>query len=396
MSRLVRHLVEPKRILLAWQPPTNVPYRVPYPLLPPFPHYDDDPYRAPPYHTLYSVSERLVVGEVMRRRFSDIEFRYLPRGEDFEKAVALGFEGHPAFPLGDFYSSPELLSVFMKRLPPRHRADYNQFLLSHNLDPRHRFSPMALLGYTGAFLPGDGFSFVHPFDDTPPPFEFMGEVQGLYPTSQTITPDQLVEGQEGWLQVVDGPPYSPTEIYFTLPNGEPLGLVDRLQVPSLLHWVNSPGVRATLIQAYPSHGRVHARGHLEVGRYAGTGGGGHDMECAMSVQEQLEKIGGIQFGWLPHGEGEGFSAEKVAWLIAAFAQHYPASLPVPYLYPAPDGGVKAEWAEGDFTLEVGVNNKVGFWRDGMSEEGGVLNLASPMAWEWMVREIRDLMEGANG
>jgi len=125
----IRHVVEPERLLLTWQDPDT--------------------------------RRRFVVGE-LRRENAGVCFRYL-EGEDLDQARKQGFKGYPAFRNMKAEYRLGVMESFMTRLPPRSREDFGKFLEYWNIDPRAEISDFALLGYTGAALPRDGFRFVPVF-----------------------------------------------------------------------------------------------------------------------------------------------------------------------------------------------------------------------------------------
>jgi len=49
--------------------------------------------------------------------------------------------------------------AFVRRLPPRSRDDFSEYLDRYRLPNNARFSDLALLAYTGGKLPSDGFEF---------------------------------------------------------------------------------------------------------------------------------------------------------------------------------------------------------------------------------------------
>lgn len=152
MNHLIEHIIEPSRLLLRWQ-------------------------------AIYSVEQanrtHWIVGELRKDRNEVVCFRYLSESNDFNEARRLGFVGYPSFSdFGKEYCKG-VLDNFLRRLPPRSRRDFQSYLMSYSISPRARISDFALLGYTGAKLPSDGFSLVHPLDNAFPPFEYVMEIAGF-------------------------------------------------------------------------------------------------------------------------------------------------------------------------------------------------------------------------
>lgn len=147
----IRNIVEPRRLLLSWQRPMAGKER----------------------------RTRHIVGEIEQRAES-VVFRYLNNQPDFQSAIEEGFKGYPSFALeklGDHSSG--VLDAFLRRLPPRKREDFSEYLAQFRLPDDFAGSDMALLAYTGAKLPGDGFELIPDLSDVTPPLELVVEVAGF-------------------------------------------------------------------------------------------------------------------------------------------------------------------------------------------------------------------------
>ncbi|MBU2805362.1 HIRAN domain-containing protein [Acidithiobacillus ferrooxidans] len=143
---LIERTFNPTRLLLAWQTPKGGP--------------------------LYSV------GELIQRN-DQTDFRYLIGTDDFQAAADQGFSGYSAFPLRKGEFTDGVMDVFMRRLPPRKRGDFAQYLEKFRLSPDADLSDFALLGYSGAKLPSDSFSVLWPMDDITAPAEVLLDVAGF-------------------------------------------------------------------------------------------------------------------------------------------------------------------------------------------------------------------------
>jgi len=162
----IRHLVEPHRLFLAWQRPVSSMER----------------------------RSRRIVGEIERRPGGAV-FRYLENLPDYQEARREGFQGFPAFSIGKSqeYRSPSVLQAFMRRLPPRKREDFSEYLAQFRLPTPFDGSDMALLAYTGAKLPGDGFESMPGLADAIPPIELVMEVAGF--RHQQVSASSLAVGE---------------------------------------------------------------------------------------------------------------------------------------------------------------------------------------------------------
>jgi hypothetical protein len=142
--RHIEHIIEPDRLLLSWQTPGE--------------------------------RLRMFVAELIRNS-DDADLIYLKESEDFSRAQSLGFDGYPGFD-NKTGVHKNVLTSFMKRLPPRSRGDFDRFLDALRINAEAGISDFALLGYSGAKLPDDDFTIIHPFENASVPFELMLPVEG--------------------------------------------------------------------------------------------------------------------------------------------------------------------------------------------------------------------------
>ncbi len=126
---------------------------------------------------------------------------------------------------------------------------------------------------------------------------------------------------------------------------------------------------------------------------------------ALDIARQLEDMKYLEDGWADGmqsatewGEQYGVapSHKGLDWLAVQFHAHYARSLPRPYLYPTPEGGVQAEWSLGanEVSLEVDLTSHIAEWhcvnlQTNFSSEQA-LGLDDEAAWGWIYREIREL------
>ena len=150
VPRYIEHIIEPDKLLLSWQPPKA----------------------SGKSRMRRFIAELIAYGD-------DVRLEYLTDSEDFKEATKAGFEDYPGFSKGKRVHD-NVLDAFMRRLPPRKRNDFGRFLTAIRINPvdKDNISEFALLGYSGAILPGDGFVVVNPFRNAQPPFELMVEIQG--------------------------------------------------------------------------------------------------------------------------------------------------------------------------------------------------------------------------
>jgi hypothetical protein len=221
--KLVEHLVEPKRLTLAWQ-------------------------SLNPEHG----RRRYAVGEL-----TVSEFRYLMGSEDFEAARKLGFAGYPAFRLSAPIHTRSVLDPFLRRIPPRTRTDFPKFMHAIGLDPNRHVSDLALLAYSEARDISDGFSLVNRFEGVEAPLEFVTEVAGYRYENRS---DAVVNvDEEVRFSREPGNTFDPDAIRIETAAGLTLGYVNRLQNSALARWMSTGVVRGWVARknGRPAHPRLY-------------------------------------------------------------------------------------------------------------------------------------------
>jgi hypothetical protein len=209
----IEHLVEPERLLLVWQAP------------------DGDK------------RTRLAVGELLRRD-DEVTFRYLTNSEDFTLASELGFICYPAFRKTDREYTLGVMDTFMRRLPPRKRGDFSRYLEQWRLSPESSPSDFALLAYSGAKLPNDGFSVDWPLAEVKAPCELLLEVAG-FRYRDDVNIEDLSEGMPALLSLEDDNPVDAKAVAIEVA-GKCIGYVKRSQRDAVLHWLNCYEVEAEI------------------------------------------------------------------------------------------------------------------------------------------------------
>lgn len=208
----IEHTFAPTRLLLVWQAPDGRD------------------------RTLFAVGE-------LRELGGTVAFRYLPDTDDFRRAVAQGFQCYPAFPRHEVEYTEGVMDSFMRRLPPRSRGDYAKYLEQWRLPASAALSDFALLAYSGAKLPSDGFSVIWPLDDVTAPGEILLEVAGFryqgvgldalsigMPVTFTAEPDNEKDSKALRIEV----------------NGRRIGYVKRMQRDAVMNWLADYDVEAWL------------------------------------------------------------------------------------------------------------------------------------------------------
>ena len=116
----------------------------------------------------------------------------------------------------------------------------------------------------------------------------------------------------------------------------------------------------------------------------------------LDVTARLDELRAMPDGWLD-GHGKALSHAGLDWLAASFQRYFPDDLPLPHVYPTPDGGVEAEWSLGAHSviLEISLDTHQGDWlrfakEDDDDEDSRTLNLDDASSWQQFSGEIRRL------
>lgn len=212
----LQHIVEPERLLLTWQPVDE---------------------RAP-------VRTRRVVGEICRESNGQFVFRYLNNTPDFQSAQVAGFQGFPAFSLAQAETRQGVIESLMRRLPPRNREDFAEYLAQHRLPHPFPYSDFALLGYTGARLPSDGFALVPVFPGNAVPCDYLMEVAGL----RHVIGNDISAIHDGDPVSFESDPDNQVDrdALVVVHQGRRIGYVNRALKESFHHWLDSHRISAVV------------------------------------------------------------------------------------------------------------------------------------------------------
>lgn len=209
----ISRIIEPQRLLLAWQS-SNPEERL-----------------------------RRIIGDLVKIDENIIVLNYFKQSDDCKGALALGCIGYPSFPISkqDSYSDG-VSETFMRRLPPRTRSDFNEYLENLRIKDSN-ISDFALLGYSEAKLPSDGFSLIHIFEDVVGPFEFLSEVAGFrYYEGMKM---EIPLGTKVSFEIEKDNPYDPNAIK-VLVNNMKIGYINRAFKERFASWILSNSVEAVI------------------------------------------------------------------------------------------------------------------------------------------------------
>jgi hypothetical protein len=113
----------------------------------------------------------------------------------------------------------------------------------------------------------------------------------------------------------------------------------------------------------------------------------------LDIRVRVDELKLLKPGWLD-GKGISPAHEGLNWLADSFDTFYPDDIPLPYLFPTPEGRVFAEWSLTPWSpsLEIDLARKTGVWHglhlDTDAEEIQEINLTAPKDWEWLAQQIR--------
>jgi len=214
----IEHIYEPSRLLLVWHPTDE----------------------SRPRH-------RRVVGELVRQG-DDAVFRYLKGTDDFEAALNEGFFEFPAFAdKKDNALQAGALDVFLRRIPPRKREDFKEYLGQYNLPADFSGSAFSLLGYTGARLPSDTFELCPDLSDAEAPLDFVIELSGAH---HYYDPARSISEGDGVIFVAEDDNEHDNNAIKAILNGSVIGYVNKALAPSFRRLLVEGNVEGSVLKTF--------------------------------------------------------------------------------------------------------------------------------------------------
>ena len=113
---------------------------------------------------------------------------------------------------------------------------------------------------------------------------------------------------------------------------------------------------------------------------------------ANDVAARLDEFRSLKRGWLD-GKGLAPKSECLDRLSQLFDANFPENLPLPYVYPTPEGGVQFEWSQGDkeLSLEIEFPKFISHWHclDLRTQQDSerTVELSKAEGWEWIVKQF---------
>ena len=115
------------------------------------------------------------------------------------------------------------------------------------------------------------------------------------------------------------------------------------------------------------------------------------------ISVRLEELSLLRDGWLD-GEGAPLSPSGITRLIAVVGENFDDEVPLPFIYPTPEGNVRFEWslAGDEMSLDVVLPTLDAFWHEMNLNSGDdserSLQLGNHADWEWISARLRSAGE----
>ena len=117
----------------------------------------------------------------------------------------------------------------------------------------------------------------------------------------------------------------------------------------------------------------------------------------LDVPARLDELRSMQDGWM-EDTSKAPSMVGLDWLSSHFEHRFPDDLPLPHTFPTPEGGIEMEWSLGPYNviLEINLDTHNGAWlgfaEQTNNEDERELDLNNSGDWEWLISEIRRVVE----
>ena len=224
MTSMITDPIQTRRALLTWQRPLEQP----------------------------GSRDRFAVAELEQCE-GGVAFSYLDE-DSLAPALEVGFRGYPGLALGDTHEADTALDVLSRRLPPRDRPDFHDFMETFGLSPQADFSDLSLLAYTGARVTSDSFGVTETFDGFDRHFRYVFDVSGY----RHYRNDALDLGIDEPVVFRHEPAneYDSHAVEVARQDGARLGYVNRLQAQTVRGWIERGSIDACVFSlngrsAYP-------------------------------------------------------------------------------------------------------------------------------------------------
>ena len=188
--------------------------------------------------------DRFAVAELVQCE-GQVSFRYFDDSR-IVNANKAGFNGYPGLSIGSEHLDQLAMGVLIRRLPPKSRADFGEYLETFGLSRSQELPDLTLLAYTGARSTNDSFSICETFDGFQVPFTFIFDVAGSrhYEDNHTA----LEVGGQLRLEREEQNEYDQNAVRFVRSDGAVVGYVNRLQAETVGRWLEQFEIKATVFR----------------------------------------------------------------------------------------------------------------------------------------------------
>lgn len=187
--------------------------------------------------------DRCAVAELVQSA-EGVNFRYLDQAQ-LNQACEAGFSQYPGLPIG----SPDLdriaSDVLMRRLPPRDRGDFSDFLARFGLPSDQEYTDLTLLAYTGAQLTSDSFSICETFDGFEGRFSYVFDVAG---NRHYVDYNELEHSEAIFFEREQTNENDPNAIRLSRQDGATVGYVNRLQAETVGQWIDNGSITGNVFR----------------------------------------------------------------------------------------------------------------------------------------------------
>jgi hypothetical protein len=235
MEHWLEEVCEPKVLILAWQAPDHMKNRF-----------------------RWAVGEVKPKGDSFSLRYfaPGPEFESRNGGKSYEEIISLGYAGYAAFSTKVREHTSGVIEAFNRRLPPRGRSDFSEYMKHFCLRNYSALSNFTLLGKTEATLPSDGFSLVDPLDGNASSCDMLLEIAGFRYYAKYLG-DRLRIGAKVDVSAEPENEHDPNAVKFSI-DGTTMGYVNRLQTSAFNQWLKTATICAVVerINGKPERPRV--------------------------------------------------------------------------------------------------------------------------------------------
>ena len=117
---------------------------------------------------------------------------------------------------------------------------------------------------------------------------------------------------------------------------------------------------------------------------------------ALDVPARLEELRLLKEGWF-EGGGSAPTSAGIDWLSYEFTRVYPEELPLPHVYPTPEGDVRLEWTLGSHEVSLDIDlaqhraNLHALNLSSDEDQEDELNLDEPSEWARLIAQLQRFM-----